>query len=237
MYAVGHLALGYIIGRTCSRATGTNANMPLIFALSILPDIDLLLAPRMHRGPTHSLIILAVMATPFLIVWRLKSIPYVAAYAQHLLIGDMIAGTTQYLWPVSIEEYGFGVVMGSPIEVGLEWAFFLASLILMIELGDFMNMLRPSRSNLLFIVPCIGAGSLFVQMKLIILPFMMHQISYYRYSPELVVPQIFYFAYFLLAIIMYLWKTTASRIRKSVLTITGAFRRTKDWSRPSDLPV
>ena len=215
MYAVGHFALGYITGKTVSKATKTNISLPLIFTLSILPDIDLILIPRLHRGPTHSLILLAVASIPFLILWRLKAVPYLAAYAQHLLIGDLIAGSTQYLWPISLEEFGFGVAMGSPIEIGLEWTFFLASLVLMIELGDFKKMLKPRLSNLLFIMPCIGAGSLFVQMRLIILPFIMRQISYYGYSIELVVPQVFYFIYFLLAIIISLRRIATEKIHEA----------------------
>ena len=220
MYAVGHLALGFIAGRTVSKATKTNINLPLIFAISILPDIDLVLFPRLHRGPTHSLVFLAAIAIPFLIVWRLKTVPYAMAYAQHLLVGDMIAGSTQYFWPVSFEEFGLGPAMGSPIEVGLEWAFFLASLALMIALGDFKNILKPRLSNLLFIVPCIGAGSLFVQMKLIILPFLMRQISYYSYSTQLVAPQVFYFVYFLLAVIITLVKTVVSGVSGKIKTST-----------------
>jgi len=220
VYAVGHFALGYITGKTASKATKTNINLPLIFALSILPDIDLILFPRLHRGPTHSLILLAATAVPFLIVWRLKTVPYLAAYAQHLLVGDMIAGQTQYFWPISLEEFGFNVAMGSPIEVGLEWAIFLASLILMIALGDFVNMLKPRVSNLLFIVACIGSGSLFVQMGLIILTFLMRQISYYSYSIQLVGPQVFYFVYFFLAVIITLVKIVASgasgRVKKTM---------------------
>jgi membrane-bound metal-dependent hydrolase YbcI (DUF457 family) len=220
VYAVGHLALGYITGRIGSKATKTNINLPLIFALSILPDIDLVLFPRLHRGPTHSLVLLAAISIPFLIVWRLKTIPYVMAYAQHLLIGDMIAGATQYFWPISFEEFGLSVTMGSPIEVGLEWAFFLASLALMIALGDFKNMLKPSLSNLVFIVPCIGAGSLFVQMRLIILPFLMQQISYYNYSTQLIAPQVFYFIYFLLAVVITVVKMVVSGVSGKIKTAT-----------------
>ncbi len=102
----------------------------------------------------------------------------------------------------------------------MEWAFFLASLILMIVLGDFVNMLKPRVSNLLFIVACIGAGSLFVQMGLIVLPFLMRQISYYSYSTQLVGPQVFYFVYFLLAVIIALVRIINSgasgRVKKTM---------------------
>jgi hypothetical protein len=211
VYAVGHLALGYITGKTVSKATKASINMPLIFALSILPDIDLILIPRMHRGPTHSLVLLAALAVP-LLLWRIRIMPYVVAYAQHILIGDLIAGPTQILWPLSLEWFGLDIAMGSPIEVALEWIFFLFSLILMIMLGDFRKLLKPHLSNLLFIVPWMGAGSLFVQMRLIVIPFMMRQISYYSYSTQLVIPQVFYFIYFSLAIIISLWKLISSRI-------------------------
>lgn len=188
MYAVGHLALGYIFGKMVSKAARTNINLPLIFALSVLPDIDLVLLRTMHRGPTHSLVLLIVCSIPFLVVFRRRMLPYLASIASHALVGDMINGPVEILWPLTQQWYGLPIASGSPIEVSLEWVLFLASLVLMFMSGDLRKMLKPDKSSLLLLLPCVSVGVTVV-------------FGYYT-SPSLFIPQLFYAVYFLLLIIL-----------------------------------
>ena len=86
MYAVGHIALGYILGKITANLTKTRINLPLIFGLSILPDIDLIIPRISHRGPTHSIITVLILFTSLFFYYGRKILPYIVAYAQHSLI-------------------------------------------------------------------------------------------------------------------------------------------------------
>jgi len=102
MYPPGHFALGYFSGKIISRFTGEEINIPIIWFISILPDIDILLPFLKHRGPTHSIIIAALLSLPFLLKYR-KGYSYFAALASHSLIGDYFtAYGCQLLWPITL---------------------------------------------------------------------------------------------------------------------------------------
>jgi membrane-bound metal-dependent hydrolase YbcI (DUF457 family) len=110
-YVVGHFALGYIFGKASAKITKTTINIPIIFMLSVIPDVDIAIekvTPLFyHRGPTHSIIILSLFFIPVFAIYRLKAIPYFLALIQHPLIGDFItAGPVQLLWPFSTGYYG-----------------------------------------------------------------------------------------------------------------------------------
>ena len=188
MYAVGHLALGYITGKTVSKATKTSINLPLIFALSILPDIDLVFLRNMHRGPTHSIILLVLLSLPFLAIFKRRMLPYLASIASHVLIGDMINGPVKIFWPLTQQWYGLPLASGSQIMVSLEWAFFLISLMMMFMSKDFRKMLKLDYSGLLLVLPLASAG----------LPLVLR----YYTSLSLFIPQLFYTVYFSLSIIL-----------------------------------
>ena len=54
-FAVGHMALAYLIGKSSAKLLKVNLNIPLILVLSIMPDADILLGTyQLLRGPTHS---------------------------------------------------------------------------------------------------------------------------------------------------------------------------------------
>ena len=76
MYAVGHLAIGYLFGKATSKLAQVDLNVPLLFALSIIPDIDLLVPGLKHRGPTHSIVILCLLSLPAFVLYRKKATPY-----------------------------------------------------------------------------------------------------------------------------------------------------------------
>lgn len=189
MYAVGHLALGYLSGKAASKLLNENVNVPLLLVASIIPDIDLLIGLE-HRGPTHSLIIFGILLIPALLLYGKKAIPYFIALTQHSLVGDYITGGTQLLWPLSSHMYGTGIEITSLISIFLEWCLFLTSLTLMLKIKDLWVLFQHHPTNLLLSIP------LFTVLLPTFLEFPM-------YVPlELVIPHLAYLALFTLSIII-----------------------------------
>jgi len=136
MFAIGHFAIGYLTGKASAKAFKIPVNMPLILTASVIPDFDLLLRFLEHRGPTHSLITMAALLTPFLIYYGKAAVPYSAALASHSLMGDLIGGT-QLLWPLSTQQYGaLDIDVASPFTSTLELALFFISIAIMFKAGD-----------------------------------------------------------------------------------------------------
>jgi membrane-bound metal-dependent hydrolase YbcI (DUF457 family) len=88
MQLLGHLALGYFSALIISRYTKEQLYLPLVWIISVLPDIDLLFTHYIiHRGPTHSIILALILFLP-IFIWYHKGLAYFAALASHSLIGD-----------------------------------------------------------------------------------------------------------------------------------------------------
>jgi len=79
MFAVGHSSLGYLTGKATSKILRTDANIPLLLMLSVLPDIDLLIPGLRHGGPIHSVMLSSLLFISFFILYRKKAIPYFIA--------------------------------------------------------------------------------------------------------------------------------------------------------------
>jgi len=157
MYAIGHIALGYILGKITANLTKTRINFPLIFGLSILPDIDLIIPRISHRGPTHSIITALILFTPLFFYYGRKTLPYVIAYAQHSLIGDYITGNgVQLLWPINYVWYGGEKLLGNQMSILLELTSFTAFILILISNGDLWKLLKPHPTNLILTIP-LGA--------------------------------------------------------------------------------
>ncbi len=153
-FAVGHFAFGYILSRLTAQATKTKLDIPLILALSVLPDIDILLPFLEHRGPTHSIITTTIIFIPIFVVWHRNALPYFVALIQHSLVGDIIAGgKTQLLWPLTLQTYGLEISINSMANVSLEWAAFLASVVILSKTGEIKTLLTPRNSNLILFIP------------------------------------------------------------------------------------
>lgn len=156
MYAVGHLALGYLTGKATSKVLGVDMNIPLLFFTSIVADADLLIPFLEHRGPTHSLVIYALIFLPFAMVFGKKSIVYFVSLFSHALLGDLVATGgmqgVQILWPLSSSWY-VGIYIPLLFDVYLEWAFFLLSIALMLKMRDFRKLFEPHPLNLLLTIP------------------------------------------------------------------------------------
>ena len=165
MYAVGHIALGHIVGRIFGRLTGDEANIPLVWSLSVVPDLDLLFRGLDHRGPSHSLVVALAVFAPFLLYKFRKSIVYLAVLTAHTVIGDYFTGEVMMLWPFSHENFVFQytISMENPLEVYLELAFFVVFLGVFVLKRDYKQLLNSGVESLLLLVP-LGAlaGSIFM---------------------------------------------------------------------------
>jgi membrane-bound metal-dependent hydrolase YbcI (DUF457 family) len=163
-FAVGHMALAYLLGKASAKLLKVNINIPLILVLSIIPDIDILFDflfnSDMHRGPTHSIIVAIVVFIPFFLLYRQRATPYFAALASHSLIGDfLIGGQLQLLWPLSTNEFGAHelgfpyINIYNPINVALEFTLFAIALAVMLKTRDLFHFFRNNKLNLFLIIP------------------------------------------------------------------------------------
>jgi len=160
MFAVGHLALGYLTGKATSKVLTVDINIPLLFFASILPDFDLLIPGLAHRGPTHSLVIYALVFLPFVMLFGKKTIIYFVALSQHVLLGDLLATGgmqgVQLLWPLASKWYTTPFYITTLTNVYFEWTFFLLSMALMLKMRDLQKLFQPHPLNLLLTIPVVA---------------------------------------------------------------------------------
>jgi hypothetical protein len=200
-FAVGHMALGYILGKGSARLVKTNLNIPLALVLSVIPDIDILaehidgLASVIpHRGPVHSVSVALVVFIPIFIIYRKAALPYFIALIQHALIGDyFIGGQLELFWPITQQKFGFPTSIQSIQNVGLELSLFTVSIILLLATKDLHKMFQPNRSNLILAIPTFT----------VLLPTF---VSYPLDVPILMIPpHVIYTIIFAASIIIELW--------------------------------
>ena len=156
MFAVGHIASGYIIGSGLNKAIGESQNLPALWTLSLLPDIDLLIPGLEHRGPTHSIIVALLIFIPLFIIRYRKTVPFFAALATHSLISDYITdGGVKLFWPISSEwvKYENTIMMGTKLETYVELTLFSLLILTLIILKDYNRLLDSDRRNMLFFIP------------------------------------------------------------------------------------
>ena len=129
----------------------------MIFALSVIPDIDILIPFIEHRGPTHSVIALSIAFVPLFLVYGKKTAPYLFAIIQHPLIGDyFMGGHVQLFWPLTTKGYGVQIGIKSSINITAELVAFIISMLIMIENKDINYLLRnyrPKTDTIALIVP------------------------------------------------------------------------------------
>jgi len=192
MYAVGHLALGYLSGKTASKILDVSANIPVLFLVSVLPDADLLIPVLKHRGPLHSVIVFSLLFLPAFMLFKKRAIPYFVALIQHILIGDYLTGDTQILWPLITSWYGLGlgIEITSLTSILIEWILFLASTAILFKTKDAWLLFRQHPSNLILAVPVLT----------VLLPTLLSFPLYV--SPELVIPHLIYMALFTYSILV-----------------------------------
>jgi len=191
MYAVGHLALGYLSGKATSKLLSVNVNIPLLFVASVISDADLLILGLEHRGPTHSLIIFILLLLPAFALYGKRATPYLIALAQHSIIGDYLTGGgTQLLWPITSNWYGAGIKITSLANISLEWAFFLISLTIMFKTKDTWILFQHHPSNTLLLIPVF---------TVLLPPFFSFPLSV---PIQLVIPHLAYLTLFILSILI-----------------------------------
>lgn len=192
VFAVGHLALGYLAGKATSKLLNVKVNVPLLFVASVISDIDLLVPGLEHRGPTHSLVVMLILFLPLFMVYRRRAIPYFMAAAQHFVVGDYLTGGEglQLLWPVTSQWYGIGFEAASLTSILFEWGSFLVSFAVMHKTRDVWTLFQHDSSNLLLPIPIFT----------VLLPTLL---SFPLPVPlELVIPHVVYLAIFALSILV-----------------------------------
>jgi membrane-bound metal-dependent hydrolase YbcI (DUF457 family) len=106
MQILGHLALGYFSALIAGKYGKEKFLIPVVWFCSLLPDLDLFAWRYItHRGPTHSIILVAAIFIPIYVATR-RFLPYFAAAASHTLIGDYINPPEKLLWPINNNLYG-----------------------------------------------------------------------------------------------------------------------------------
>ncbi len=154
MFAVGHLALGYILGKATSWSLNVNLNVPLVLVASIIADTDLLVPWLEHRGPSHSLILILLFFLPAFALYRKNAAPYFVAAVQHSIPGDhLTGGGTQLLWPLTSNWYGFDISMLSLTSIFIELTSFLVFLVITFKTKDVLLLFQQHSSNLLLFIP------------------------------------------------------------------------------------
>jgi len=159
--AVGHVALGYLFGKSVGYLTGRRPSLLLLWVFSVLPDLDLLLPFLEHRGPSHSLVLMGALSLPFLIWnWRIM-LPYLASSLSHSLVGDYFTGGALMFWPLSSAwvKSPLGLSMASVSEWYLELVLAGVFMMLLVFSKDYRVLLRSSkldfRFSLLFLPLCV----------------------------------------------------------------------------------
>jgi membrane-bound metal-dependent hydrolase YbcI (DUF457 family) len=184
MFAVGHFALGYLTGKLSSTFLNTSVSLPLLFFVSVFPDVDILFPFIEHRGPMHSVLFCCIIFVSLFLFYKKQVIPYFVATLQHILIGDFLTGGSQLLWPFSLDFYGLNIGIRSTLNLGLEWAFFVIALLVMIKSKDLKALLNPDSKNLVLLLPLMT----------VLLPII---VNFPLYIPlVLVVPHVFFITLF-----------------------------------------
>lgn len=190
--------------------------MPLLFVLSILPDVDILaehvsvlheLLP--HRGPLHSVLLWLIVFIPIFALYRKKALPYFIALISHPLIGDYLTGgNLQLFWPLTSQTFGTTTSITSPQNVAMELVLFISAFALLFVSRDLHAMFRPRISNLLLAIPTFT----------VLLPVFL---SYPLQVPiVLVVPHLIYMVVFIAAIVISTVRMVKQRPDKSKGIVT-----------------
>lgn len=113
-----------------------------------------------HGGPTHSLIVLAVLFLPVILIWKKASIPYFAATASHSLIGDYLTRSintrgVQLLFPITSRWYSAGFDGAELLYVYSEVILFIMFLSLLFTTRDARFLTKDHLSNWLLVIPVL----------------------------------------------------------------------------------
>jgi membrane-bound metal-dependent hydrolase YbcI (DUF457 family) len=105
MFFLGHISIALVISYfIVERFQLRGFSLSLIMFLSILPDIDIVFRligiDLGHRSITHSLLVSMIVGGILLMKYRKPSVVlYFFAYLSHILVGDLIVGPLNLLYP------------------------------------------------------------------------------------------------------------------------------------------
>jgi len=158
LFLLGHACWAYLTGRFVSHPFGLRPNLYLLLILGMLPDVDLILGSLdiAHRTVTHSVIFWSLVFVPFFAKYKKIALPYFVAAIQHILIGDMIVGRTNILWPVADLRIGLGFPILSPLNLLLEaagLAIFVAVVLLGKDRSHLVDRKKSASLALLVVIP------------------------------------------------------------------------------------
>jgi membrane-bound metal-dependent hydrolase YbcI (DUF457 family) len=161
LFAVGHMAIAYLLGKGSSVALHVKLNIPAVLVLSILPDIDIiydfLTGSAIHRGPTHSIVVAALVFIPIFIIFGKKAIPYFLALISHSLIGDFWVGARlfwlfqQTVWVP--RDWGPFINIFGIANMVIEITLFVVATLVLYKTGDWKVFFSSDKTNLLLIIP------------------------------------------------------------------------------------
>jgi membrane-bound metal-dependent hydrolase YbcI (DUF457 family) len=192
-FAIGHFALCYLTGKASSKLLKVKLNLPLLFAISVLPDVDLILQfanPTlfMHRGLTHAIITATMLMIPFFLKYKKQAIPYYVTLLSHLIIGDFFTGGLELFWPLSQNWFSASSIdVVNIANIALEFTLFVVVLPIMFKTKDIQTLLKPIKHKWALII-ALGA---------VIGPLLQIGTSSEMYLPTLLmIPSIFYVCLF-----------------------------------------
>ena len=189
MYAIGHIALGYILARLVNRKKPLN--IPLVWILSLLPDIDIIIPQLKHRGQTHSLILPIIIFIPLFLMKGRRMVPYFLALTSHSIIGDFFTsyGVTLF-WPIDRRYFNFisTINTGTTFESIIELILFSIMVTIIIIYKD--------NENPLYILKNIIPISFFIIAIQLISINYIYSIPYIIFIPNILIILIVTISYF-----------------------------------------
>jgi len=156
MLAVGHISVAYLLTRGLKSSKWQSMNIPMVWAFSLLPDLDLLIPGVNHMGPTHSLLF-AIAVLTFLILYKGKeAVPYFLAFASHIILGDLITNRrVQFLWPLSQRTYQIPLPFSRnpTFSTNLELTLFGLFILVYIITKDYADGPHSNTTKLISLIP------------------------------------------------------------------------------------
>lgn len=143
MFFLGHISIAFILSYfIVGRFQLRGISLSLIMFLSILPDIDivfrLLGVDLGHRSITHSLLVSMIVWGVLLIKYRKPSVVlYFFAYLSHILVGDLIVGPLNLLYPFGQFYVNGGADFKAPEHLVIEGVLLL--IMAMIVFGRYLR--------------------------------------------------------------------------------------------------
>src|SRR6187200_150594 len=139
MLFVGHISIAFLLTYAISKKfVLKDVSISFVMFLSTLPDIDLvfrLLGLELgHRSITHSAIIWPIVALAFFAKYRRISVAvYSLAYLSHIVIGDLVVGPINLLYPIGNFVVSGGIRFGTISDTIAEGILFAIMSIIIIR--------------------------------------------------------------------------------------------------------